>query len=170
MLNYIKQGTYIMNNFFPSFIFASCTSLLLFSCAQPQIEEREVTEVVQNYKYTFISVGYAPISSQQGDNFDLQLLNAIKASKLEAYKELAEQIYGVLIKAENSVRNAHLKEDQIEAHVKGVVRGARVLKSYHRGDVYITELELNMQRLPFLRASEFNQNTSVIVVEPQIYY
>ena len=159
-----------MNNFSSSFIFACCTPLLLFSCAQPQIEESEEAEVVQSYQYTFTSVGYAPISSQQGDNFDLQLLNAIKASKLEAYKELAEQIYGVLIKAENSVRNAHLKEDKIEAHVKGVVRGAQVLKSYHRGDVYITELELNMQRLPFLRASEFSQSTSVIFVEPQIYY
>lgn len=159
-----------MKSFSPSLMFVCCSSLLLFSCARPYTEESETVEIVQDYQYSFTSVGYAPISSQQGDSFDLQMLNAIKASKLEAYKELAEQIYGVLINAENSVRSAHLTGDQIEAHVKGVVRGAQVLKSYHRGDIYITELELNMQRLPFLRAPEFNQSTSVIYVEPQIYY
>jgi len=98
------------------------------------------------------------------------MLNAIKASKLEAYKELTEQIYGVLLTATNDVKSAQLIDDRIQSRVRGIVRGAKVLKSYHEGDLYITELELNMQSLPFLRAREFNQSTSVIVVNPQIYY
>lgn len=144
-------------------------SVALFSCAGPGYENREV-EALQNYQHTFTSVGYAPIAAQKGDTFDLQVLNAIKASKLEAYKELAEQIHGVLLSAENSVNDSHLQKDLIGGRVKGLVRGARVLKSYHEGDMYITELELNMQSLPFLRAPEFNNNTRVIQVEKQIYY
>lgn len=159
-----------MNFFSFSSLFIFSSAFLLCSCAMPSSEESKIDAPVQSYQYSFTSVGYAPISTQQGDNFDLQLLNAIKASKLEAYKELAEQIYGVLITAKNSVRSAHLTEDQIQSHVKGVVRGAQVLKSYHEGDVYITEMVLNMQSLPFLHAAEFEQSNNVIYVEPQIYY
>lgn len=133
---------------------------LLFSCAN----------VNDMYHHVFTSVGYAPIAIQNGKSFDEKMLNAIKASKLEAYKELTEQIYGVLLTATNDVKSAQLIDDRIQSRVRGIVRGAKVLKSYHEGDLYITELELNMQSLPFLRAREFNQSTSVIVVNPQIYY
>ena len=46
-----------------------------------------------------------------------------------------------------------------------------VLKSYHEGDVYITELELDMKTLPFLKVAEFNpQGDRVIKVEQAVYY
>lgn len=142
-------------------------STVLFSCAESG-KQRWQAKTTQNYKQTFTSVGYALIAPQKGDTFDMQMLNAIKASKLEAYKELAEQVHGALVKAQSTVEGARLKSDLIASEVKGLVRGARVLKSYHEGDMYITELELNMQTLPFLRAPEFN--TQVIHIEKQIYY
>ena len=95
------------------------------------------------------SVGYAPIAAQKGDSRDLQMLNAIKVSKLEAYKEMAEQVYGVLVNSENNVVGGRLQDDIIKSRVKGLVRGAHVLKSYPRGEVYITELELDMAHFPF---------------------
>ena len=153
-----------------STLLLSVAALLLFSCAKSGNDNSQV-EAQQSYQYSFTSVGYAPIAAQKGETFDLQMLNAIKASKLEAYKELAEQIYGVLLSAENNVSGSRLQDDQIESRVKGLVRGARVLKSYHQGDVYITELELDMQSLSFLRAPEFNKrDTQVINVEKAIYY
>lgn len=149
-----------------NFSFVLLLSITLFSCAKPDVKIWH-----ENNKYTFTSVGYAPIAAQTGDTFNLQMLNAIKASKLEAYKELAEQIYGVLLTAENNVKGARIKGDVIDSQVKGLVRGARVLRSYHEGDVYITELELNMQTLPFLKDVTFNEeNMSVIQVKKQVYY
>ncbi|MFT6907313.1 MAG: hypothetical protein ACJAS1_003991 [Oleiphilaceae bacterium] len=145
-------------------------TLFLFSCAKSSDGNRQIDET-QDYQYTFTSVGYAPIAAQKGETFDLQMLNAIKASKLEAYKELAEQIYGVFVNAKNSVSGSSLQDDLIESRVKGLVKGARVLKSYHEGDLYITELELNMQSLPFLQVPEFNaRDTQVIQVEKKVYY
>lgn len=142
---------------------------LLSACSNSNNEAP--VKVEQNYQYSFTSVGYAPIDAQPGDSFDLKMLSAIKASKLEAYKEMAEQIYGVLISSDESVKSAILINDKIEAKVSGLVRGARVLKSYHEGDVYITELELDMQALPFLKANEFNdQGGRVIKVENSVYY
>ena len=142
---------------------------LLSACSNSGNES--TTKIEQNYQHTFTSVGYAPIEAQPGDSFDLKMLNAIKASKLEAYKEMAEQIYGVLISAGDNTEGAVLSDDRIESKVKGLVRGARVLQSYHEGDVYITELELDMKTLPFLKANEFTHSRGkVIKVEEAIYY
>ena len=142
---------------------------LLSACSQ----HSDITPVKidQNYHYTFTSLGYAPIEAQPGNNFDMKVLNAIKASKLEAYKEMAEQVYGVLIETNQSVEGAVLKNNNIEAKVNGLVKGAKVMKSYHEGDVYITELELDMQALPFLQAPEFkHQGTQTIKVQDNVYY
>lgn len=142
---------------------------LLPACSSPR--EATVVKPVTLATHTFNAIGYAPIDVQSGDSFDLKMLNAIKASKLEAYKEMAEQIYGVLLTAENSVQSASLTDDKIKTQVKGLVKGARVLKSYHEGDFYITELELDMQTLPFLNNATFNeQGVSILKVEEAVYY
>lgn len=139
--------------------------LLLFSCALSGNGNREAQDV------TFTSVGYAPIAAQKGATLDLKILNAIKASKLEAYKELAEQIHGVLLNATNSASGSSLQDDQIESRVKGLVRGARVLKSYHERDIYITELALDMKSLSVLHSPAFNEGEAqVIHAEKKVYY
>ena len=102
----------MQSRFYSSLSSALLLSVTLFSCAKPSNENRQV-EAIQNYQHTFTSVGYAPIAAQKGDTFDLQMLNAIKASKLEAYKELAEQIFGVLLSAENNVNGSRMQDDLI---------------------------------------------------------
>ncbi len=103
-------------------------------------------------KIVLTAVGYAPIASQKGKTFNHKMLNAIKASKIEAYKELAEQVYGVVLTSDNTVIDAHLQNDTIQSHVSsGLIRGAAVTKSYHRGAFYITELELKMTVLPAIK-------------------
>jgi len=146
------------------------TFLLLSGCNTSKEPLEQLPEPT-NAQYQFTSVGYAPIGIQSGNSFDVKLLNAIKASKLEAYKEMAEQIYGVLLSAKSDVEGAALGDDVIKTQVKGLVKGARVLKSYHEGDMYITELALDMQTLPFLKSATFNdQGMSLKKVQQSIYY
>jgi len=116
-----------------------------------RVETPKVVVPVNNKKTNYIltSVGYATIASQKGPSFDLKILNAMKASKIEAYKELTEQVHGVLVSAENNVQNSRLESDTIRSRVRGLVRGARVVRTYHEGDIYITELELDMNSTPF---------------------
>ncbi|WP_409439967.1 LPP20 family lipoprotein [Psychromonas sp. GE-S-Ul-11] len=149
------------------FVTALFSSLLLTGCS---LFKKEVVEVEKVDTYKFVAIGYATMSAQTGATDDIKMLNAIKASKLEAYKELAEQVYGVMLSSENSVQQYQLRNDGMSTKVKGLVRGAKVLRSYHEKDLYITELGLNMETLPYLKSAEFTDRSEVIKVPSQIYY
>ncbi|MBT0584974.1 LPP20 family lipoprotein [Alteromonas oceanisediminis] len=95
---------------------------------------------------TLSAVGYAPINAQKGDSETTRMLLAIKASKLEAYRELAEQVYGQRIDGKQSLQQLVLADTQLKSSVEGVIRGARVVKSYAVGeDMYATEMTLDFQ-------------------------
>lgn len=106
-------------------------------------------EVVEPESYPVLkAVGYAPINSQMGGNSNEKTLMAMKASKLDAYKELAEQVYGQKIDGKDTLANMVVNNSQLESSVQGVIRGAKVVKAYPVGeDTYATELELDMQRV-----------------------
>ena len=106
-------------------------------------------EYVQPESYPVITaVGYAPISAQPGEQDSVRMLLAIKASKLDAYRELAEQVYGQKIGANNSLANLVLEDTQLKSSVQGIIRGAEVVKTYPVGDdTYATELSLDFKKV-----------------------
>lgn len=90
-------------------------------------------------------VGYAPISLQKAENKTQRMLMAIKASKIAAYAELAEQVYGQQVSSEVSMADLLINNHQLTASVQGIIRGAKVVKTYPVGDTYATELELDFK-------------------------
>lgn len=128
-----------------------CLSVLLMlttACAN-MFDKYVEWEVVEPESYPLLNaVGYAPIDSQMGGNLSEKTLMAMKASKLDAYKELAEQVYGQKIDGKDTIANMVVNNSQLESSVQGVIRGARVVKAYPVGeDTYATELELDMKRV-----------------------
>lgn len=94
------------------------------------------------------ATGYAPISLQPGETQQQKQLNAMRASKLRAYQELAAQINGQYIFGTTSVESMVLKNDQFKAAVAGIVRGARVVKTYPVAeDTYATVLEVDLNQV-----------------------
>ncbi len=106
-------------------------------------------ETVEPTEYPVLTaVGYAPIGSQMGVNDAEKNIMAMKASKLDAYRELAEQVYGQRINGKQSLANMVINNAQLQASVEGVIRGAKVVKAYPVGDdTYATELQLDMQQV-----------------------
>jgi hypothetical protein len=70
---------------------------------------------------------------------------AIKASKIAAYAELAEQVYGQQLQGKVTMADLLIEDQSLTASVQGIIRGAQVVKSYPVGDVYTTELKLNFE-------------------------
>lgn len=121
-------------------------TLVVVLCGCSNIIDKQVEwETIEPETYPVLrSVGYAPIESQRGSDRTTKTLMAVKASKLDAYRELAEQVYGQRIDGNQSLANLVVVDTQLQASVEGVIRGARVIKSYPVGEnSYATELELD---------------------------
>lgn len=97
------------------------------------------------------AVGYAPISLQQPTDHQQKLLHAMRASKMDAYRELTEQLGGVMTSSSSTMNSNILQDGTVSNSSRGVVRGARVVNSYPDGDMYVTELELDLKVYEKLR-------------------
>ena len=103
-------------------------------------------------KEIIISTGYANISAQKSKNQAQRRLMAIRASKLDAYRNLTEQVYGQSLNASTTVEDMIIVNDSMRAHVEGVVYGAKVVSINPIGDdSYETKLELEKDTMLELR-------------------
>jgi len=88
--------------------------------------------------------GYGAYASEDKKSSAKRLL-AIRASKLDAYRNLAERVYGFSVSGESTVRDFMLKSDAFATSVDTVVRGARVVSISDNpvtGIETVVELEL----------------------------
>ncbi|MGR2768084.1 LPP20 family lipoprotein [Photobacterium ganghwense] len=115
-------------------------SVFMMGC-QPMLQSRSsATDVIT-------AVGYASISEQRGRTQEEKQLRAMRASKIDAYRELAEQVYGFRISAQAGLDDQQLSIESTDASVDGNIRGAEVIRSYPVGDSYVTEMRLDMKKM-----------------------
>lgn len=94
------------------------------------------------------ATGYAPISLQPGETQQQKMLMAMRASKLRAYQELAGVVHGQYLYGTTTVQDMVVKNDQFKTAVAGIVRGARVVKTYPvQDDTYATILEVDLNQV-----------------------
>ncbi len=91
------------------------------------------------------ATGYAVISRQKGPSETEKEIQALRASKIEAYRELAEQLYGLRIKGSTVLVDTRETRDGVTTEIDAIVQGARVIRQYPLKDTYVTELELDSQ-------------------------
>jgi len=118
-------------------------------------DEKEVvkSEIAPVYQEgVLISSGYANISAQSSDNPSQRRLMAIRASKIDAYRNLTERVYGQSINASTTVEDMVATNDAVRAHVQGLIYGARLVSIEPiGGDSYETRLELSEKRVTEIR-------------------
>jgi hypothetical protein len=118
------------------------------SMIAPLVEKRE----------TLVATGYAVISVQNHKNSAQQRLLAIRASKLDAYRALTEQVYGQQLDTSTTVADMTVMSDTFRAKVEGVIYGAVVVSITPVGDdTYETTLSLDQQVVRDLRALYLSQ-------------
>ncbi|MFM7971246.1 MAG: LPP20 family lipoprotein [Betaproteobacteria bacterium] len=121
------------------------------SLISPIVEKRE----------TITATGYAVIAVQNHRNPAQQRLMAIRASKLDAYRSLTEQVYGQYLDATTTVADMTVLSDTFRARVEGVIHGASVVSITPVGeDTYETTLSLDRAVVRDLRALYLTQVAS----------
>ncbi|WP_445765779.1 LPP20 family lipoprotein [Rheinheimera sp.] len=141
--------------------------LLLSGCTPLFNRHVEYAEVEPEAYPLLRAVGYASISAQQGDSAQHKMLQAMKASKIDAYRELTEIVHGQKIDANTELSAMVLSDEQLSASVEGVISGARVVKTYAVDDIYITELELDFK---VLRQLQQNVRPRQTIKSVKYYY
>jgi hypothetical protein len=105
-----------------------------------------------------LATGYAVISVQKNDNPAQQRLLSIRASKLDAYRSLMEQVYGQYLDANTTVAEMVVESDAFRARVQGVIYGARLVSISPVGeDTYETTLSLDRDIVDDLRVLYLEQ-------------
>ncbi len=122
-----------------------CSTLFLTSCSNIYDKHVQWQPVKPESFPVLTAIGYAPISLQKSEHKTQRMLMAINASKIAAYAELAEQVYGQQINENTTVANLLIEDQKMSASVRGIIRGAKVVKSYPVGDTYTTELRLDFK-------------------------
>lgn len=110
--------------------------------SKPLIERRE----------TLTATGYAVISIQNHRLAAQQRLLAIRAAKLDAYRSLTEQVYGLKLDATATVADMVVQNDTFRSRVEGVIYGATLVSITPSGDdTYETTLSLDKDVVQELR-------------------
>lgn len=91
-----------------------------------------------------IGTGYATISAQPARNINQQRLMAIRVARLDAMRDITEQVHGLRLSAQTTVVDAVLQNDTTRASVDGTIRGARTVRINPVGrDTYEVVMELD---------------------------
>ena len=76
----------------------------------------------------FTGLGMSQVSTQPGASINEKRLMAIRAARMEALRDLTEQVHGIRLSSETTVRDQVTRSDYIRGIVDGEIRGARTLR------------------------------------------
>jgi len=126
----------------PAAATANSTNVEIPMASLPLVEKRE----------SLTATGYAVISVQNHRLPAQQRLLAIRAAKLDAYRSLTEQVYGLRMDATATVADMVVQNDTFRSRVEGVIYGATLVSITPSGDdTYETTLSLDKATVQDLR-------------------
>ena len=139
-------------------------SLVLPGCATVDLQKPTtvsaasmVTPLVEKIE-NLTATGYAVVSVQSHKNQAQQRLVAIRASKLEAYRALTEQVYGLQLDANSTVADMMVTHDTFRSKVQGIIYGATLVSiTPVSEDTYETTLSLDKSVVKELRQAYITQ-------------
>ena len=116
------------------------------------VANSQVTAPLVEKRETLTATGYAVITVQNSKNPSQQRLMAIRASKLDAYRNLTEQVYGQQVDASSTVSDMVVLNDTFRTKVEGIIYGAQLVSITPVGeDTYETTLSLDKTVVQDLR-------------------
>ena len=118
------------------------------------LNERRAAETSKYYVPSVTAVGFSSIAIQPSKSLYHRRLMAMRAAKLDAYRNLTEQLHGIYIQGETTVGEAVLTSDKLGAALRGTVMGARTVKIEPTGsDTYQVELSVSQTHIDRLLKS-----------------
>lgn len=100
---------------------------------------------------TIRGLGYSQVSKQPGGSLNQRRLMAIRAARLEAMRDLVEQVHGIQVTSETNIRDAVVTDDKLRGLVAGELRGARTVHIRPKdSDTFEVVLELDRATVAYI--------------------
>ena len=137
---------------------SSLTACKTINLSNTALNDNNLVAPLVEKRETITATGYAVVSVQNHRNPAQQRLMAIRASKLDAYRSLTEQVYGQQLDASATVADMVLTNDTFRTRVEGVIYGAKLVSITPVGeDTYETTLSLDRDVVQDLRTLYMGQ-------------
>lgn len=118
-----------------------------------------VRALPSNNEIKITAVGYGASSSYEGYTLGQKKLMAMRTSKLDAYRALAEQVQGVRVNGNSTVSAMTAQVDSFRVFVDAYLRGAQVITVTPMNDGnYETTMELTLDSHFFNSFSQQGRN------------
>ena len=115
------------------------------------LDQGKTTTMIAPARAPLIGRGFAQVAGQPGATVNERRLLAMRAARLDALRDLAEQVHGIRISSESVLRDAVLRNDRLAAHVEGTLRGARTVSIEPKGDDgYSVVMELDADTVAYI--------------------
>lgn len=100
---------------------------------------------------TLSATGYGTVEKSDRYSRSQIKLMAMRASKMDAYRSMAEQLTGIQMRGQTTVANAEVSHDNYQIYLNAYLRGARVKRTtainsdiYAGDDTFETVVELDL--------------------------
>ncbi len=153
-------------------LFAGMGMLLLFSgCATKQqdmtaktkmkqepkvivqkVDREDIKKILQEEKFIYLNNNPDRVFAVNGEGIAPQntvspaqaMALAKRAAMADAYRQMAEKLYGVQINAKDTIKNAALYDSRIVSQVNGVVKDATITEHTFKDGLFVVRMELKM--------------------------
>jgi len=100
--------------------------------------EKKRTNILTLY---VVGEGVAPVNAV---NAAQAKILARRAAIADAYRQLAEKMYGVKVTAKETVKDLMLKNSDVNTYVEGVIRGADIQAEKFENGIYYVTMNLKL--------------------------
>jgi len=125
---------------------ALAVSLLMTACTTAKAPPTEFLP-----HKTISAIGYGTVEKSDRYSRSQIKLMAIRASKMDAYRSLAEQLNGIQLRGQTTVEDMEVTHDSYQVYLNAYLRGARVKRTsaigsdiYAGDDTFETVVELDL--------------------------
>jgi len=117
-----------------------------------KVNKEDIRKVLQEEKLIYLNNNPDRVFAVNGEGIAPQntvspaqaMALAKRAAVADAYRQMAEKLYGVQINAKDTIKNAALYDSRIVSQVNGVVKDATITEHTFKDGLFVVRMELKM--------------------------
>jgi len=117
-----------------------------------KVNKEDIRKVLQEEKLIYLKNNPDRVFAVNGEGIAPQntvspaqaMALAKRAAVADAYRQMAEKLYGVQINAKDTIKNAALYDSRIVSQVNGLVKDASITEHTFKDGLFVVRMELKM--------------------------